>query len=120
MAALRQTQVAFAVTTVAQQAALASLEPAAEKQLLERVADIVAERSRVFDALVALGYAVPPSEANFVWLPLGEQALRWAAGCEERGVIVRAFGGSGVRVTIGSPDENDRFLAAAADLAVST
>jgi histidinol-phosphate aminotransferase len=32
-------------------------------------------------------------------------------------VIVRGFAGSGARVTIGTPDENDRFLAAAAELA---
>jgi histidinol-phosphate aminotransferase len=50
-------------------------------------------------------------------LPLGDATVDWAAGCEERRVIVRAFAGSGVRVTIGSPEENDRFLAAAAELA---
>jgi histidinol-phosphate aminotransferase len=116
-AALRQTQVPFAVTSVAQEAALASLEPAAEAQLMARVADVVAERSRVYDALVSLGYEVPPTQANFVWLPLGDATVAWAAGCEERKVIVRAFAGSGVRITIGSPEENDALLAAAGDLA---
>jgi histidinol-phosphate aminotransferase len=116
-AALRQTQVPFAVTSVAQEAALASLEPAAEAQLMARVADVVAERSRVYDALVSLGYEVPPTQANFVWLPLGDATVAWAAGCEERKVIVRAFAGSGVRITIGSPEENDALLAAARDLA---
>jgi histidinol-phosphate aminotransferase len=115
-AALRQTQVPFAVTSVAQAAALASLEPAAEKELLERVTAIVAERDRVRAVLVELGYAVPSSQANFVWVPLGEGTTEWASGCEERKVIVRAFAGSGARVTIGTPEENDRFLAAAADL----
>ena len=112
-AALRQTQVPFAVTSVAQEAAIASLEPAAEKQLLERVDDIVTERSRVYDELSRIGYEIPPSEANFVWFPLGDKTVDWAAGCEERGVIVRPFAGSGARVTIGAPDENDRFLDAA-------
>jgi histidinol-phosphate aminotransferase len=116
-AALRQTQVPFAVTTVAQAAALASLEPAAERELLTRVADIVQERERVYAALVGFGYQVPPTQANFVWLPLGDATLDWAAGCEARRVIVRGFAGSGARVTVGSPDENDRFLAAAAELA---
>jgi histidinol-phosphate aminotransferase len=116
-AALRQTQVPFAVTTVAQAAALASLEPRAEQQLLARVGDLVAERERVYAALLAQGYAVPPSQANFVWVPLGDPTADWAAGCEERKVIVRAFAGSGARVTIGTPEENDRFLAAAAELA---
>jgi histidinol-phosphate aminotransferase len=112
-AALRQTQVPFAVTSVAQEAALASLEPAAEQQLLARVDEIVGERARVRAELLRIGYDIPPSEANFVWFPLGERTVEWAAECERRGVIVRPFAGSGVRVTIGSPDENDRFLAAA-------
>jgi histidinol-phosphate aminotransferase len=115
--ALRQTQVPFAVSTVAQEAALASLDREAEGQLAARVADIVAERERVFRALLAMGYAVPPTEANFVWLPLGDGATAWAAGCEARGVIVRAYAGSGARVTVGDAAENDKFLDAACALA---
>jgi histidinol-phosphate aminotransferase len=116
-AALRQTQVPFAISTVAQAAALASLEAPAEQELLARVAELVTERERVYGALRELGYAVPETQANFVWLPLGDATAEWAAACEERKVIVRAFAASGIRVTIGSPDENDRFLSAAADLA---
>jgi histidinol-phosphate aminotransferase len=56
---------------------------------------------------------VPESQANFVWLPLGAQSVPFAAACEARGVIVRPFQGDGVRVTIGTPAENDGFLAAA-------
>ena len=116
-AALHQTQVPFAVSSVAQQAALASLEPAAEAQLLARVDQIVTERAGVTATLEELGYRVPPSEANFVWLPLGEQTTAWAAACEEHKVVVRAFAGHGVRVTIGAPEENERFLTAAQALA---
>ena len=115
--ALGQTQVPFAISSVAQVAALASLEPPAEEQMRGRVAEAVAERVRVRDALRAAGYEVPRTEANFVWLPLGERTTEWAAGCEQREVIVRAFAGVGARVTIGTPAENDRFLAAATDLA---
>ena len=115
--ALRQTQVAFAVTQLSQEAALASLEPEAEKELLQRVGEIVGERARVREALLSLDYEVPPSQANFVWLPLGEQTLEWARGCEDRKIIVRPFGGAGARVTIGAHEENDAFLQAAADLA---
>ena len=119
--AVRQTQTPFGVTAVAQAAALASLEAPAEQQLSERVADIVAERGRVSAALRELGYLVPESQANFVWLAEGTadgeiNAAAFAAGCEQRGLIVRAFVGSGVRITIGSPSENDAFLAAAAEL----
>jgi histidinol-phosphate aminotransferase len=116
-AALKQVQLPFAVTQVAQEAALASLEPTAEKQLLERVDDVLAERARVYGTLVDLGYPVPPSEANFVWLPLGAATADWADACAARGLIVRPFVGEGARVTIGTPTENDRFLEAAAQLA---
>ena len=62
------------------------------------------------------GYEVPTSEANFVWLPLRERSAAFAAHCEQPRVIVRPFSDAsgGVRVTIGAPDENDAFLAAAA------
>jgi histidinol-phosphate aminotransferase len=115
--ALRQTQVPFAVTTVAQEAALASLEPPAEAQLQQRVAEVVSERDRVRDALLGFGYEVPPTQANFVWVPLGDATVEWAAGCEDRKVIVRAFAGHGARVTVSTPEENDRFLEAARELA---
>jgi histidinol-phosphate aminotransferase len=115
--ALRQTQVPFALSQIAQDAALASLEPAAEAQLRDRVREIVAERERVWAALVEQGYPVPQSQSNFVWLPLGDAAMSWAAGCEARKVIVRPFAGHGVRVTIGTPEENDLLLEAARELA---
>jgi histidinol-phosphate aminotransferase len=115
--ALRQTQSPFAVTTIAQQAALASLEPEAESQLMARVKDIVIERDRVQAELVGMGYDVPVSQANFVWVPMGADTLAWGAGCAEHRVIVRPFDGFGSRVTIGTPDENDQFLAAARALA---
>jgi histidinol-phosphate aminotransferase len=111
--ALKQVQVPFAVSQVAQDAALACLEPAAEKELLDRVEGVLAERSRVIDTLHELHYDVPPSQANFVWLNLGQRTGDWADGCAERGVIVRPFAGEGARVTIGTPEQNDRFLAAA-------
>jgi len=60
---------------------------------------------------------VPPSQANFVWLPLGERSADFAAHCLEHAVVVRPFAGEGVRVTIGTDAENDQLLAAAAAFA---
>jgi histidinol-phosphate aminotransferase len=116
-AALKQVQVPFAVSRVAQDAALACLDPEAEKELFTRVDTVLAERARVENALRGMGYAVPPTQANFVWLALGERTADWATGCAEQQVIVRPFAGEGVRVTIGAPDENDQFLDAARALA---
>jgi histidinol-phosphate aminotransferase len=117
--AVRQTQIPFAVTQLSEVAALASLEEQAEKQLAERVAELVDERTRVSAALRSYGYQLPDSQANFVWLSQGPaaeggiDALEFAAGCERFGIIGRAFAGSGVRVTISNAAENDRFLEAA-------
>src|SRR5690606_37215487 len=106
--AVRKTMVPFAVNHVAQAAAVASL--AAEKELLERVGETVEERARVRSALIADGWTVPPTEANFVWLRLGEATLDFAAACADAGVAVRPFAGEGARITIGEPEANDAFL----------
>src|SRR5687767_12232790 len=76
---IRKAIAPFSVTDVAQAAAVASL--AAADELAERVDAIVAERTRVLEALRSQGWAVPDSQANFVWLPLGEDALDFAAAC---------------------------------------
>jgi histidinol-phosphate aminotransferase len=109
--ALRKVYPAFSVNSLAQAAALAALDCLPE--LLASCADIATERERVHRALTGAGYPVPPSQANFVWLPLAERAAEFAAHCERAGVIVRPFAGDGVRVTVALPEENDRFLAAA-------
>ncbi|MET7458926.1 histidinol-phosphate transaminase [Nonomuraea sp. NPDC005501] len=110
--AVRKTMVPFAVNHLAQVAAVASLR--AEDELLERVDRVVEERTRVREALIAQGWTVPPTEANFVWLRLGEHTLDFAAACAVEGVAVRPFEGEGARVSIGDPEANDAFLKAAA------
>src|SRR3984893_3570308 len=106
--AVRKTMVPFTVNGIAQAAAVASLD--AEGELLERVAVVVKERARVRDGLLAQGWIVPPTEANFVWLRLAEDTLDFAVACERAGVSVRPFAAEGARVSIGDHDENDTFL----------
>jgi histidinol-phosphate aminotransferase len=112
-AAARSTMLPFAVNHIAQAAAIASL--AAEDELMERVELTAKERTRVREELIAAGWTVPPSEANFVWLRLGERTAEFAARCEEAGIAIRPFGPEGARVTIGDPDANDAFLQVARD-----
>jgi histidinol-phosphate aminotransferase len=109
--AVRKTQVPFSVSGLAQHCAIAALGE--ETEVRRRAALTVAERGRVTTALGELGYDVPPSQANFVWLPLGEESAAFAEHCATDDVLVRPFAGEGVRVTIGLPEENDRFLALA-------
>ncbi|MCT9090410.1 histidinol-phosphate transaminase [Streptomyces sp. ASQP_92] len=107
-AALRKTAVPFGVSQLAQDAAVASLR--AEDELMGRVGALVGERERVYEGLVQQGWTVPETQANFVWLRLGERTVDFAAACEAAGVVVRPFAGEGVRVTIGEGEANDLFL----------
>ncbi|MBI1758353.1 MAG: histidinol-phosphate transaminase [Actinobacteria bacterium] len=106
--ALRKASVPFGVSVIAQHAAVASLH--AEAALAERVRALVEERERVVGALRDQGWTVPETEANFVWLRLGDRSGAFAAACEEVGIMVRSYGTEGVRVTIGEPAANDLLL----------
>lgn len=107
-AALAKTGLPFAVTDVAQQAALASLDAAEELDL--RVKSVLAERGRVQDALRDQGWDLPESHGNFVWLPLAAESLAFGQIADAAGISVRPFDGDGVRVTIGEPAANDVLI----------
>ena len=109
--AARKTVLPFAVNGIAQAAAIASL--AAEPELLARVDQVVKERVRVRDELLAQGWSVPPTEANFVWLRLNEDTGDFAASCALDGIGIRPFAGEGARVSVGDEEDNEAFLAAA-------
>ena len=106
--ALDQVYVPFAVTSVSQDAAMASLDAADE--LLARTDAVVAERSRVTAGLRDAGFTLPPSQANFVWLPLGPRTQDFVAQAADARIVVRPFPPDGVRVTIGAPEENNALL----------
>ena len=111
---LRRVAVPFGVSALAQAAAIASLD--AQEELDARVRLVVAERGRVLAGLREAGWSVLDSQGNFVWLRAGERTGEIDAALREHGVVARAFMGEGLRVTIGSPEMNDRFLAALADV----
>ena len=75
---------------------------------------VIAERARVAGELRGQGWTVPPTQANFVWLPLGPDSAAFAAASEAAGVIVRPYPPDGVRVTLGDPADNALFLKVAA------
>lgn len=108
IAALLKVHIPFSVSRVAQAAAMASLE--ARHELLDRTDAVIAERERMRAGLLAAGYRVPPSEANFVWIDLGASTAEFAEASATAGVLIRPFAGEGVRVTAGDPHENDLFL----------
>lgn len=106
---LRVSAVPFAVSQIAEHAAVTSLRHIDEVEA--RVQSIVDERVRVVEGLRNLDWAVPEAEGNFVWLSLGEHSQDFAVRAGEQALSVRAFGSEGVRVSIGEEAANTRFLA---------
>ena len=102
----------FGVNAAAQAAGLAALDQLPE--VARRCTVVTAERSRVAQALRRRGLGVPASEANFWWLPAGHASASLGLALERRGVVTRPLG-VGVRVTVGSHEDNDRFLDALDD-----
>jgi len=105
---LRVAATPFAVSQIAETAAMTSLEHFAD--VVERVQSLVDERDRVTAGLRELGWFVPEAQGNFVWLNLGANSAEFAALAAERALSVRAFGEEGVRVSIGETEANTRFL----------
>ena len=86
-----------------------------------RVRAIVAERERVAQALRARGMRVYPSETNFLLFEPGRPPADVWRALALRGVLVRDVSGAPrlatcLRVSIGMPADNDRFLGALAEV----
>jgi histidinol-phosphate aminotransferase len=117
-AAVRAVALPFGVSVPAQDAVLASL--AAERELMERVAELVVRRDRLADGLRKLGFTVPDAQGNFLWLPAGPRTTDYAATFGAAGLSVRPFAvgedHDGIRITVGESEANDRVLEVAADL----
>lgn len=95
-----------------------------EDDMNARVAAIVEERGRVSAALATSGCEVWPSQANFVLFRTSQTGLSgdevWQ-GLVDRSVLVRNCSSwprldDCLRITIGTPDDNDRFLAALSEV----
>ncbi len=106
--AVRKTAVPFGVSSLAQAAAIASLDH--EDELLDRVQNLVELRSWFESALAELGFQIPASQANFIWLPLGERSEQFAKQCADVAVAVRTFVGEGVRISIGEREALEVLL----------
>jgi histidinol-phosphate aminotransferase len=119
---IRKVKLPYNLNFVSEEAAIVALDH--EEMKDRNVAMVVAERERVRLGLLALGVEVYPSEANFVTFRVGETRRPEARGpaapalhCAllERGVLIRDVSGYArldgcLRVSIGTPEQNDRFL----------
>lgn len=107
---LRRTQAPFTVSAAAQAAAIASLGDDAE--LMRRVNANVAGRHHLSGVFFERGLDHADSQTNFVYFRLGDDSDIAASSFLRQGVIVRPLSGGWIRVTIGTPIENERFVSA--------
>jgi histidinol-phosphate aminotransferase len=104
----------FAVSVPAQAAALAALDD--EAHTLKGVTNNAEQADRLMEGLAELGLRAVPTWANFIYCDIGEAAGGFAKRMQAEGIIIRPLGPWGapnaIRVTIGTPEQNDALLAA--------
>jgi histidinol-phosphate aminotransferase len=113
--ALQLVRLPYHLSSLTQAAARAALRHA--DATLGSVALLRAERDRVVADLTAAGYDVVPSDANFILFGRFADAPRAWRAFLDRGVLIRDVGiPEHLRVTVGTPAENDAFLQVAVDV----
>lgn len=104
----------FSVSSAAQAAALAALRD--EGHIRSAVKNNSEQANVLSSALSQLGYAIPETWANFLFCDVGTDAAGFAEQLHSHGVVVQPLGMWGapraIRVSIGTPEQNQRFLQA--------
>jgi histidinol-phosphate aminotransferase len=118
---LWKTSDSYNIDAIAQRLATAALD--ARDQASETWRKVRRERERVGTALQRLGFSLAAaSQSNFVLatVPAGASAPTLLQALEQRGVLVRYFAEprllASLRITIGTPEQNDRLLALLGEL----
>ena len=111
VSAVKSVQTTFPVSQPAVAAAIAVLTEN------ERVrhglnATVMSQKEEIARILTDRGYPYVESQANFIWLPLGDRSAEFARLCARAGILVRQFGNDGVRITIGQPGLPDALASA--------
>jgi histidinol-phosphate aminotransferase len=113
--ALQLVRLPYHLSRLTQAAARAALRHA--DATLDSVHKLAAERDRVVEALAGLGFDPVPSDSNFVLFgPFASPSVAWQSYLDA-GVLIRDPGIPGhLRVSIGTPEENDAFLEASKEV----
>jgi histidinol-phosphate aminotransferase len=118
----RRMQDMYSVSSVAQAAALAALND--ENHVARSVSHNAEQAQHLEAGLSNLGFRVVPTWANFVYCELGQDAAAISRRLREGGVSVRPLGTWGastcIRVSIGTAQQNDKFLEAMRKLLATT
>ncbi|MDA8084314.1 MAG: histidinol-phosphate transaminase [Nitrospiraceae bacterium] len=97
----------FNTNTIAQRAALAAL---ADDGHVSRSLEVNEKgRQYLYRELGGMGFSYVPTHANFIYMPVDDAPMLYSA-LLKKGVIIRPMGPKAIRVTIGLPEENFRFI----------
>jgi histidinol-phosphate aminotransferase len=106
---IRKVKLPYSLNIISEAVAAVALDDRARRDA--HVARVISERARVFEAMRRIdGVAPCPSKANFIFFRVAEPRRVFDALCA-RGVLIREYADA-LRVSIGTPEENDRFLEA--------
>lgn len=108
--AVQLVRLPYHLSQVTQALGLVALEH--KDELLRNVSKLIAERNRICKELQHLGCEVVPSEANFILFEVPDTHKVWRSLLEQ-GILIRDVGLPGyLRVTVGTEEENQSFIAA--------
>jgi histidinol-phosphate aminotransferase len=106
----------FSVTALAEAAALAALDD--EEHFRKTIANNRRGAEFLMSKLSEMGYRPIPTFTNFIFFDAGEDTAAVSKRIQDQGIIVRPLGPWGIptaiRVTIGTPEQNELFIAALA------
>jgi histidinol-phosphate aminotransferase len=108
IAELNKLRPPFNTSSLAQKAALWALQ---DEDHLRKTREVNEQgKHYLYKELDSIGMSYVPTEANFIYMPLQQDAHTLYTALLKRGVIVRPVGQHEIRVTIGLPEENKRFI----------
>ena len=101
----------FNTNSIAQLAAMAALGDEAHIRKSREINE--QGKGFLYRELELLGMRYVPTEANFVYVPVADSGPLYES-LLKKGVIIRPMGPKALRVTVGLPEENERFIEALA------
>ncbi|MGO1544113.1 MAG: histidinol-phosphate transaminase [Gulosibacter sp.] len=106
---VRKAGLPFSVNSLAQRAAIASLD--ADDELAVRATEVVGARERLVAELRDTAWQIVPSQANFIWIRVtGDRNAALSAAFDEAGILTRVFPEDGIRITLADAATNDRVV----------
>lgn len=107
LADMNRLREAFNTNSIAQKAAIAALSDA---EHLRRSREINEKgKEYLYRQIGEMGMEYVPTEANFIYMPVADAPALYEK-LLRLGVIVRPMGPGSIRVTVGLPEENRRFV----------